>query len=98
MVAESVKGYSIYGTKGIVGNTFNRNIFLLETSNKGLAGLRSLIGSLEKEALGAGANKISIYGSSVINKGFLNPKIVARFGYSFEQSGSGVILQKVLKH
>lgn len=96
--AENVEGYSIYGTKGLVGNTFNRNIFLLETSgSKSLSGFRSLVGSMEKEALGNGASKISIYGSSVINKGFFNPNIAARFGYTFEQLGSGVILQKTLK-
>jgi len=96
--AENVGGYSVYGTKGLVGNTFNRNIFLLEASgSKSLSGFRSFVGSLEREALGAGANKISIYGSSVINKGFLNPNIARRFGYSFEQSGSGVLLQKTLK-
>lgn len=44
--AENVGGYSIYGTKGLVGNTFNRNIFLLETSGpKSLSGFRSLIGN-----------------------------------------------------
>ncbi len=96
--AENVGGYSIYGTKGLVGNTFNRNIFLLEASgSKSLSGFRSLVGNMEKEALGAGANKISIYGSSVINKGFLNPNIAARFGYTFEQLGNGVVLQKTLK-
>jgi hypothetical protein len=96
--AENVGGYSVYGTKGLVGSTFNRNIFLLEASGgKSLSGFRSFVGGLEAEALGTGANKISIYGSSVINKGFLNPNIAGRFGYSFEQSGSGVILQKVLK-
>lgn len=95
---ENVGGYSIYGTKGLVGTTFNRNIFLLEASGgKSLSGFRSFVGSSEVEALGAGANKISIYGSSVINKGLLNPNIATRFGYSFEQSGSGVFLQKVLK-
>jgi hypothetical protein len=65
--AENVEGYSIYGTKGLVGNTFNRNIFLLETSgSKSLSGFRFLVGSMEKEALGNGASKISIYVSSVI--------------------------------
>lgn len=52
---------------------------------------------MESEALLKGANKISIYGSSVINKGFLNPNIAKRFGYTFEQSGSGVISQKTFK-
>lgn len=96
--AENIGNYSIYGTKGLVGKTFNRNIFLLEASEgKSLSGFRALVGSMESEALGAGANKISIYGSSVINKGFLNPNIATRFGYSFEQSGTGVFLQKTLK-
>ena len=95
--AENLGGYSVYGTKGLVGNTFNRNIFLEASGGKSLSGFRSFVGSLEAEALGVGANKISSYGSSVINKGFLNPNIARRFGYSFEQSGSGVILQKVLK-
>ncbi|WP_347066702.1 hypothetical protein [Flavobacterium sp. WV_118_3] len=95
---ENVGGYSIYGTKGLVGNTLNRNIFLIEASGgKSLSGFRSFVGSLEREALGAGANKISIYGSSIINKGFLNPNIARRFGYSFKQSGSGVFLQKTLR-
>lgn len=96
--AENIRGYSVYGTKGLVGNTFNRNIFLLEASGeKSLSGFRSLIGGMEAEAIGAGANKISIYGSSVINKGFLNPNIAERFGYTFEQTGSGVFLQKILR-
>lgn len=83
--AENVGGYSVYGTKGLVGNTFNRNIFLLEAlGSKSLSGFRSFVGSLEREALGASANKISIYGSSFINKGFLNPNIARRFGCSFE--------------
>lgn len=94
--AESVGGYSIYGTKGMVGNTFNRNIFLIETSNKSLSGFRSLINTMESEAVGLGAKQISIYGSSVINQGFLNPNIAARFGYSFGQTDSGVVLQKIL--
>jgi hypothetical protein len=97
--AENVAGYSVYGTKGLVGSTFNRNIFLIDIPKelRGLARFRSFVGRLESEALRAGANKISIYGSSVINDGFLNPAIIRRFGYSFEQSGSGVILQKILK-
>ncbi|MDQ0593698.1 hypothetical protein QFZ37_002067 [Chryseobacterium ginsenosidimutans] len=95
---ENVGGYSIYGTKGLVGNTFNRNVFLLEASGtKSLSGFRSLFGSMEAEAIGAGASKISIYGSSVINQGLLNPSIAQRFGYSFEKIGNGIILQKALK-
>ena len=98
-MAEKIGPYTINGTKGLVGETFNRNIFLLETakSSKSLAGFRTLLNSMESEALSSGANKISIFGSSVINEGFLNPTVAARFGYSFEKSGSGVYFQKVLK-
>jgi hypothetical protein len=95
---EKIGNYTINGTKGLVGDVFNRNIFELSTPKamKSLSGLNSLIRSMESEAIGAGANKLSIFGSSVINKGFLNPAIAERFGYSFEQSGSGVFLQKML--
>ncbi|WP_158605983.1 DUF6443 domain-containing protein [Taibaiella sp. KBW10] len=96
--AEKISGYSVYGTNGLVGSTYNVNVFLLEASaGKSLSGFRTFIGNLEGRALDAGASKISIYGSSVINKGFLNPNIARRFGYSFEQSGTGVFLQKNLK-
>jgi RHS repeat-associated protein len=95
---ENVGGYSIYGTKGLVGKTFNRNIFLLEaTAGKSLSGFRALIGKLESEALKAGANKISIFGSSIVNPGFFNPSIAKRFGYTFEKTSNGVIFQKMLK-
>ena len=96
--AEKVGGFSIHGTKGLVGNTFNRNIFLIEANGtKSLSSFRSMFGSLESEALKAGANKISIYGSSVINTGFLNPGIAKRFGYSFKNVGESVLLQKFLR-
>ncbi|MBB4807952.1 hypothetical protein HNP38_003292 [Chryseobacterium defluvii] len=94
---ERIGEYSIYGTQGLVGNTYTRNIFLMETSNKSLSGLRSTISTMEKQAVKSGANKISIYGAAVINEGFLNPNIARRFGYSFEKIGEGAILQKTLK-
>lgn len=61
---EKIGVYSVYGTKGLVGNTFNRNIFSLSTHYhlKSVEGFRSLINTFEAEALKAGANKISIYG------------------------------------
>ncbi|WP_103072708.1 RHS repeat domain-containing protein [Aquimarina sediminis] len=95
--AEKVGNYSIYGTKGLIETTFTRNIFLIDTPTKSLSGFRSLINSLESEALRAGANRISIYGSSVINDGFLNPNIMKRFGYSIQQTKHGVLMQKTLK-
>ncbi|WP_413511105.1 hypothetical protein [Myroides odoratus] len=96
---EKMRGYAIYGTKGLVGRTYNRNIFLLEQMDgKSLSGFRNLIKGMEQEAFSSGANKISIYGSSVINDGFLNPNIASRFGYSFEKSASGILLQKSLRN
>ncbi|MCV6628692.1 MAG: hypothetical protein OIF50_02415 [Flavobacteriaceae bacterium] len=95
--AEKMGEYSIYGTKGLVGKTFTRNIFLIQTETKSLSAFRTLVNSLESEALKAGANKISIFGSSVINKGFLNPNIMKRFGYSFKQTNNGILLQKTLR-
>ncbi len=94
---EKIGAYKIYGNKGLIGDTFNRNIFLIETNTKGLSGFNSLIKNMEAEAISAGARKISIYGSSVINNGFLNSNTASRFGYSFERIGNGVILQKVLR-
>jgi RHS repeat-associated protein len=94
---EKIGGYSIYGTKGMVGDVFNRNIFLIETSSKGFGNFKNMISAMEREAVSAGAKKISIFGSSIINKGFLNPDIARRFGYTFQQSGNGAFLQKVLK-
>ncbi|MEZ4888462.1 MAG: RHS repeat-associated core domain-containing protein [Chitinophagales bacterium] len=96
-LTEKIGNYSIYGTKGLVGNTFNRNIFYINSPKnaKNLANFRSLMSSMEKEAIGLGENKISIYGSSVVNKGFLSPNLAKRFGYSFQQSNSSVFLQKI---
>ncbi|MDQ0067702.1 DUF6443 domain-containing protein [Chryseobacterium lathyri] len=94
---ETIGTYSIYGTQGLVGDTYTRNIFLMETKKKSLSGLRSTIATMEKQAAQKGANKISIYGAAVINDGFLNPAIAKRFGYSFEKIGSGSLLQKTLK-
>jgi hypothetical protein len=88
----------VWGTKGLVGNTFNRNIFYLKaaTEDKSLRGFMSLIKHFEAEALGAGARKISIFGGPILNKGFLNPGIARRLGYTFAKAGDGVILQKIL--
>jgi hypothetical protein len=94
---EKIGDYSIYGTKGLVGDTFNRNIFLIETENKSLAAFRKMFDQMEKEAITMGANKLSIFGSSVINEGFLNPTVAKRFGYIFEQTGDNVIFTKIFK-
>lgn len=55
-----------------------------------------MLGTMESEAIGSGTRKILIYGSSIINDGFFNPTVAARFGYSLEQSGNGAFMQKIL--
>ncbi|MFV0536236.1 MAG: RHS repeat domain-containing protein [Dysgonomonas sp.] len=91
-----VAGYEVWGTKGLVGNTFNMNIFYLENTGLGTNMVRFLR-TMENEAISAGASKISIYGSSVINPRLLNNGAVSRLGYTYEEIGQSVILQKTLK-
>ena len=92
---ETFSGFQIYGTKGLVGNTYNRNVFLIESDKRQL--VSRLLQDFEAEARAAGANKISIAGMSVINPKIINPNLARRYGYSFERVGDdAVILQKDL--
>ena len=91
-----VGAYSLFGNQGLVGKTFNVNIFYMTTTSKSLSGFNTVLKSLEANAIKAGANSISIYGAEVVNKGFLNPASAARYGYTFEKIGNGVIFQKLL--
>jgi hypothetical protein len=79
--AEVVQGFRIFGNKGLAGNTFNRNIFLIEAERKGAVPLRSLANAFEQEARAAGATRLSIMGHAVINPGFMSPAIAQRFGF-----------------
>lgn len=95
---EIIQGFRIFGNKGIVGNTFSRNIFLIEAQSKGAVPLRTLINSLEQEALAAGATRLSIVGHAVINRGFLSAAVAQRFGFAFRQINDWTVeLTKVLK-
>lgn len=82
---ENVGGFRLYGNKGLVGDTFTRNVFLVEAETKGAASLRGFVNALEGEARAAGANQLSIVGHQVINPGFLNPAVAQRFGFTFRQ-------------
>jgi len=88
---ELVAGFKIYGNKGLVGSSYARNIFLIEAENKGASALRGLVNALEAEARAAGAKELRIIGHSVINDGFLNPRIAQRFGFSFRRINEGTI-------
>lgn len=82
---ENVGGFKFYGNKGFVGDTFNRNVFLIEAEQKGAASLRGMVNALEGEARASGANQLSIIGHEVINPGFLNPAIAQRYVFTFRQ-------------
>jgi hypothetical protein len=82
---ENVGGFRLYGNKGLVGDTFTRNVFLVEAETKGAASLRGFVNALEGEARAAGAKQLSIVGHQVINPGFLNPAVAQRFGFTFRQ-------------
>lgn len=88
---ESVAGFKIYGNKGLVGDSYARNIFLIEADAKGTNALRGLTNALEAEARAAGAKELRIIGHAVINECFLNPRIAERFGFSFRRINEGTI-------
>jgi RHS repeat-associated protein len=97
---EVIGHYSLHGvTKGMVGTTFNRNILYITIpkEHKSIKALKELLATFEKEALSNGANKLSIYGSSVINDGILNAQVASRLGYTVQPTRSGVLLEKVLR-
>jgi RHS repeat-associated protein len=87
---ETISGFRIWGNKGLVGSTFNRNILLIEAVVKGRIPLRTLATALEAEASAAGASRLSIVGHAVINRGF-TAAVVRRFGYSFRQINPATI-------
>jgi hypothetical protein len=87
---ERLNGYRIFGNKGLVGQTFQRNILLIESEAKG-ASLKQLVVAFEDEARAAGASRLSITGHAVVNQGFLNPAIAQRFGFVFRSINKDTI-------
>ncbi len=80
-----------------MGDSYARNIFLIEAERKGASSLRGLANALEAEARAAGARELRIIGHAVINDGFLNPRIAQRFGFTFRRINDETIeLLKVL--
>jgi hypothetical protein len=93
---EVVTGFRIFGNKGLVGNTFNRNIVLIQAKKKGAVPIGALVRAFEAEARAAGATRLSITGHAVINPGF-TPAVAQRFGFTFRQVNEETIeLTKVL--
>lgn len=64
---EAVNGFRVFGNKGLVGDAFNRNIFLIEAEQKGATSLRGLVNAFEAEARSAGASQLNIVGHSIVN-------------------------------
>ena len=94
---ELLTGFRIYGTKGLVGTSFQRNIFLLEAEKKGARSLRKLVQLLEAEARATVAIELRIIGHAVINKGLFNAAIARRFGFQLRLINNETIeLLKVL--
>lgn len=95
---EVVNGFRVFGNKGLVGDAFNRNIFLIEAEQKGGTSLRGLVNAFEAEARSAGASQLNIVGHSIVNEGFMNPAILERFGFTFRQiNNETIFLSKTIK-
>ncbi len=90
--SEKIAGFSIEGTKGLVGTTFNRNIFGLWADTKGATSIGGLFRAIEGEAREAGAKRISIVGSYIINPKLFNATIAERYGYTFRKINDETIV------
>lgn len=92
---EIINGFKIFGSKGLVGNTFNRNIFYIQAVKDGKGSFPGLINSFKSEALAAGADNLSIEAIAVVNKRlerYLNPASMRRSGFSFSERNSSINL------
>jgi hypothetical protein len=93
--ALALAGFKVFGSHGLVGNSYNINVFLIEAMRKAGAPLRGLVTALEGLAKSAGASQLRIVGTSVRNPGFLNPQVAQRYGFTFRQiNGSTIELVK----
>ena len=89
----NVAGYELGGNAGLVGNSYNVNLWgLYATENA--EGPFALINALKGEASAAGASQISITGNAVVNQGLLNisPGVAGRLGFQFQQINPTTIL------
>ena len=95
-----VAGYEVGGNAGLVGNTYNVNIWALyQTSNP--QGPFALVNALSAEASAAGASQISIVGSAITPTSTLQgltPGIAGRLGLQFQQISPTTILLQGAVH
>ena len=89
----TVAGYEVAGNAGLVGQTYNLNVWGLYAT-KNSQGLPSLANALRAEASAVGASQISITGNAVINQGIMNisPRVAGRLGFQVNQVNSATIL------
>ena len=82
-----VAGYYISGNSGLVGSTYNVNVYALAALPGEAQGPFALVNALRAEASAAGASQISILGNSVANPMLLNmnPAVAGRLGFQFQQ-------------
>jgi len=89
----TIAGYELGGNAGLVGSTYNMNIWGLYAT-KDARGLGALANAFKAEAGAAGATDISITGNAIINPAIanMNPAIAARYGFSFSQINPSTIM------
>jgi len=89
----TVAGYQIGGTAGLVGQTYNVNLWALYATDSS-QGLGAFLSALRAEAAAAGANRISIMGTAIINPGLMriSPAAAARFGLLMTKINDATIL------
>ena len=89
----SVAGYEVAGTAGLAGDTYNMNVWALYRTGDS-EGLSKLLTTFIDEAKAAGASKISITGTNIINAGIasITPGQAARFGLTVEKINASTIM------
>jgi RHS repeat-associated protein len=89
----NVAGYEVGGNAGLVGQTYNVNIWGLYATQDS-EGAFAFVNALKSEASAAGASEISITGNAVVNQSLLNisPAAAGRLGLEVQQVNTTTIL------
>jgi len=89
---QTIAGYEVAGTSGMVGSTYSMNIWGLYATEDA-QGIGSLASTIQAQAAALGATDISITGNAIINPSILNMgALAARYGFSFTQIDSTTVL------
>jgi RHS repeat-associated protein len=82
---QTIAGYQVAGTAGLVGDTYAMNVWGLYAT-EGAEGIGALANGIQAQASFLGAADISITGNAIINPGILNiGSVAARYGFSYSQ-------------